>query len=886
MNKNVVLAVMKRDLRSWFGNPTGYVFIMLFVAISTLAMMWSAQFFANNLANLDTWNEWFPRIAAVFVAAATMGMWANERANGTQELLFTLPARDMDLLLGKFFAYVGVYTIALLFTLALPITLMMLGSPDFGQLLANYLGYWLIGVMLVSVSMVGSQLTQNQTIAFILSLILCAIVIFLGSVMSWCGFPSWEANGTQGQFGEFARGMVPFSGVLLFVGLTIAFLYLNLALIKRRHWRGGVEGAHGLAQSLGLMVATLSVTVIGVHMLPRLDVTVEGIHSLGSESKKLLAALDPEKPVFVTAYVSEEVPEGFVQQRRLLLNLLDQFDSLGGTAVQKSIIIPEPFSEEARRAEDNYGIAPRTLYDPRPGGGVADMQVFLGLVVASGTEEVVTPFIEPGLPLEYELTRSIRVVSNQGRKKVGILKTDVDMVGGFDFQTFAQKPKWQFATELEQQYVVENVDPDNDYPEGLDCLVVPQPSSLQQPQMDKLKDWILAGNAALLFEDPLPLAAPGTASDDQKGGMQQRMMGGGQQQKGDVDGFFRALGLTARKTDIVWDTSQVSLFGGGLPQHFLFCSEDRLNQDSPITSGMQSVLWMSGGRFENARQEGFSVSSLLRSTNGGGLENGVIPKYESSQGRRDGLLVWSPFGGRLQLNPNGKMDPETRGTFDLAVRVTSKPGGDGQPGVNFIACADLDFVSDQFFGLRRNSNDPNLRLDNVTFVLNCIDSLVGDESLIELRKRRPILRRLEAVEEAQSEFEKAWLAERAKAETEAQEALDAAQKRLDAAVAAIRDDASLDEASKEVKIVEVQSAENRKFEAAKGKIEDERRDRIGRAQLERNRARASIHDGYRLWTLLLAPVPAFLLGIVTLIRRNSRAASIVPKVRQVGGGAQ
>ena len=163
MNKHVVLAVAKRDLRSWFGNPTNYVFIMLFVAVSAGFMMWSPRFFLNNLANLDTWSEWFPTIAVVFVSAATMGMWTSERANGTQELLFTLPARDSDLLAGKFLAQVAVWTASLAFTLAMPVAVALLGAPDVGQVFANYVGFWLFGVMLVSVSMIGSQMTANAT---------------------------------------------------------------------------------------------------------------------------------------------------------------------------------------------------------------------------------------------------------------------------------------------------------------------------------------------------------------------------------------------------------------------------------------------------------------------------------------------------------------------------------------------------------------------------------------------------------------------------------------------------------------------------------------------------------------------------------------------------
>ncbi len=101
-----------------------------------------------------------------------------------------------------------------------------------------------------------------------------------------------------------------------------------------------------------------------------------------AERQSFRVADDPDKPVYVTAFVSEEVPEVFVQQRNLLLNLVDQFDSIGGNAVQKSIVIPEPYSPEARAAEDNYGIRAQTVPMELPGGGYAEKQVFLAFVAA------------------------------------------------------------------------------------------------------------------------------------------------------------------------------------------------------------------------------------------------------------------------------------------------------------------------------------------------------------------------------------------------------------------------------------------------------------------------------------------------------------------------
>jgi len=874
MNLNIVRAIWKRDLASWFGNPAGYVFIILFVLFCCVALMFSSAFFANNLANLDPLNGWFPYLAVVFVSASTMNIWASERANGTHELLFTLPGSDLDLQLGKFLAAVSVYTVSLLFTLVLPYSLLTLGNPDLGQLLANYIGYWLFGVMLVAISMVGSQLTQNGTVALIISIMLCAATVFFGDVAGWLGFLSWASNGPIGQFRLFAGGEIPASGALLFVGLTVAFFYLGLALLGRRHWSAGAQGLHSGLRFASLATIAFAATVIGVQSLPRVDVTVEGIHSLGDETTSLLADLDRDKPVYITAYVSDQVPEGFVQQKKLLLNLLDQFDSIGGTAVQKQVIIPEPYSPEARRAEAEFGIRSQPVTVPLPGGGMADIQMYLGFAVQCGTNEVVSPFVGPAVPLEYELMRSIRTVSNAGRRTVGILKTDVELFGGFDMQTFAQKPRWAIAQELDQQYKIENVDPASDYPEGLDCLVVPQASSLEQEPMDRLQRWVLAGNPTILFEDPQPIGAPGTAADDPKGGQQARMMGGGGPQKGNWAGFLAAMGVNAPVGEIVWDLSYRTFPGGRINQEVVFIRDAGMSSDSAITDGLQSIVAMFGGYVEATGKEGVTFTPLLQSRGPKTTRetNGVVMKRE---------LFQQNFLGGSQLNPYARRQRKND-DLALAAMIEGAPADGADKGLNLIYVADLDMIGNQFFQLRSQVLDPNVRFDNVTFALNCIDTLVGDESLIELRKRRPILRKLTAVEEAQREFEDEWQQQKEAAEDAAKGELDKAQARLDDAVAKIRDDAALDPRAKEVKIVEVQQNENRKFELAKAKIEGDKNRRLEEAQHDRDAARTSIHDQYRMQALLLAAIPGLLVGLLTYFRRRGSASNI-PLNRRVGG---
>ena len=247
---HVIWAVFKRNFLSYFSNPAGYVFITLFVFVSSCVAFWPPTFFTNNQANLDELNKFMPYLLLLFVPAITMNTWADERRQGTDELLLTLPAHDLDVVLGKYLAALGIYSVALAFSLPQVFVLRWLGSPDLGVLFATYVGYWLMGAMLIAVGMVASMLSSNVTVAFILGALFCAIPIFLEAI----GWPLWatarrmfERWSIASQFRDFGTGVVTFEGVLYFVGLAIAMLYLKAWC----SWAGGTGPAARQAATIG-----------------------------------------------------------------------------------------------------------------------------------------------------------------------------------------------------------------------------------------------------------------------------------------------------------------------------------------------------------------------------------------------------------------------------------------------------------------------------------------------------------------------------------------------------------------------------------------------------------------------------------------------------------
>ncbi|MCH2179904.1 MAG: Gldg family protein [Mariniblastus sp.] len=528
MRWHVISAVSSRNVKQYFSGVLGYLVLIAFV-LCCAVLAFSSQFFADNLANLDQLSQRFPLLLLFFVPAISMSVWSEERRSGTDAILFTLPASNVEILLGKYIAVSVVYSIALLFSATQLVALSIIGNPDWGVIFSTYIGYWLAGLALLSVGMFASSLTSSSTVSFILGSLFCAIpVLVFGPYFR--GYVNLEILGIDWNLRDFTLGLVPLSNGMYFVSITLVMLYLNLVVVTRRHWSRGQQLFKWLHYAC--RVTSLAVFMIGLNyvvatvsasLFTRLDLTAEQLYSLDEATTTTLAkARENDQPITVQAFISGDVPRKFVDTKKQFTGLLRQFEYFGGKNVEVRYVDVSSNSEAEQQARQ-LGIEPQTDRS-EVGGRIIEQDVYLGALISTPQGEVAIPFVDDDVSIEYELTHAMAISSDKDRKiTLGILDTDTFFAGP---EYEGRRIPWAYETtltELKKQYRVKTIgqealsdyiptqndtksngDPAEPKKTPPDVLLVADPSSLAQGPMDALEKYIENGNPTILLADPLP----------------------------------------------------------------------------------------------------------------------------------------------------------------------------------------------------------------------------------------------------------------------------------------------------------------------------------------------------------------------------------------------
>lgn len=235
-------AVFRREFLGYFRTPVAYVFLIAFLLTATALTFFGGRLFDSGTASLEPFFIWIPWIYVLFIPAIGMRLWAEERRSGSLELLFTLPISPAAAVLAKFLAAWSFIAVALAGTLTLPLTVSWLGEPDWGVIASGYLGAFLMAGAYLAICSVISSLTRSQVIAFVISALVCLVLVLLGwdffSGLLAQAFPVWVVDAIAGfsfvtHYDTLLRGIVDLRAVAFFGSLIAFGLVVNALAIER-----------------------------------------------------------------------------------------------------------------------------------------------------------------------------------------------------------------------------------------------------------------------------------------------------------------------------------------------------------------------------------------------------------------------------------------------------------------------------------------------------------------------------------------------------------------------------------------------------------------------------------------------------------------------------
>ena len=700
------LALIRKDLKGYFDQPTGYILIVVFVSMLSWAYFKTAlligeaslrPLFTVEFA-IDTPS--LPWLMTLFIPAATMRLLSEEQRDGTLETLLTQPIRGWVVLITKFLSGLIFVSIAIFCTLGIPISIMNAGNLDWGAVVSQYVGSVFLAGCLVSIGLFTSSLTRNQIVAFILGLTLSMLLMIVGLEIVAVTLPSNLANLLQllsplTHFDNVGRGIIDLRDILYFISLISTFLSATFLILRSHTLSHKTSQYRNLQLGVaGLIILSLVVGWFGTSIKGRLDLTEDQIFSLDNATVEILQKLDDLLTVDV--YMSKDPPVQVSPVSRDINDFLDDFESSTEDMVKVVRHYPEDNDNDLKKAEA-AGI-PAVQFNVRTQGELQIKNGYMGIVLTYLNKRESIPFVESVDGFEYRLAiLTNKMVTEETQKKtVGFLTGHGEMEVPTELSAF--------ASVLLQQYKIAPVTAEDDGNLNLsdiDILIVASPKErINDVERNAITNFLNNGGKAFFNIEPV------LVDFQQLGGLKNR-----------------------------------NSFNDYIQEQFGVIVEDNLVYDLQANETISFSTGASGNVF--LPYPYWAKSQVLDKKVGGDVRTVVMPwaspigilDLPGSQYNIEPLIATTDYASidesYRNLNPNSPVlsDPLQQTFFrsDLAVTAENKAGS------RVVITGDSDWVSQN--AIQRFSG-------NALLALNLLDWLAQEDNLASVRSKVVLQRSL------------------------------------------------------------------------------------------------------------------------------------------------
>lgn len=680
--------VARRELRSYFDQPTAYVLIVAFLAI-TLFIAFRTMY-AASIASLRPIFDLLPLLFAIFIPAATMRSLAEERRAGTLDWLMAQPLSEGEVVLGKFLGSWAFVLLALAGTVPTALGVLSVSDADPGIVLAQYLGATLLAGQLTAVGIFASAMTRNQITAFIVAAAVSFTLFLIGLPIAQIGLPPVLSGALAqlsvlGHFENVARGVVDLRDVLYFVSTAALFLVLGWAAVGReRLSRSQLEYGRMRLGSMVVIGLVIVVNLAGSRVRGRIDLTANDLYTLSAGTRDILSGLDDL--VQVKLFASSELPPEIQLQLRDVRDLLADMRRASNGNLLVSELDPDDDEGVAQEAAE-LGIYP-VEFNVLRDDNFEVRQGWYGFAIVYADENEVTPLIQRTDDLEFRIASQIHRMTNEDRP-------GITFVNGFGAKSVFQIPGLQES--LGDRYSIRTVDLEVD-PDAVlsrdsaEVVVIAGPTQpMGEGALSKVRDFIDAGGASLVLVEPVVLNAQSPVPAPSGSG---------------VEGLIEDRGLTLVQ-GLVADLAASERVSLGRQGAFSVIAPYPLwpitmpSGEHSVTNGLNSLTLGWGSALRWAPES-----------------EGIVPLWETTEA---GAI--HPLSAPILPDQEWAFPEDEQGAQVVAAAVL--PSGEDGRG-RLIAVGDASFAEPQYVQANQG---------NLVFLANAIDWLAQDEALINIRSK-------------------------------------------------------------------------------------------------------------------------------------------------------
>ncbi len=491
------MALLRKDLKGYFDQPTGYILLVIFVAV--VSWFHFRDTITQNEASLRVLFEVMPFVLAIFVPAATMRLLSEEQRDGTLELLLTQPLRTWTVLGAKFAAGLVFVSVGIVLTIGIPILMSTAGDIDAGASASQYIGAIFLSAVFVGTGLFTSSLTQNQIVAFMLALFINAVLIIIGLSFLTLTLPSsaavlLEDLSPYTHFGNVARGVIDLRDIIYFVAISVLFLSGAYLMLRGRTLSHRTQLYKNLRLGVaGLVLASVLAGWFGSSIGGRLDLTDDSLFTLSPATKELIEDLDDI--LTINFFASSDPPVQIAGATRDVENFLRDLEA---TSDLVRLVKHEPDKDDDARAKAAaVGVQPVQFNIQSQNESLTKIG-FLGLTMSYIDQREVIGVLDSVEGLEYRVATLANKMVRRNRQTVGFLtghgeKDRATELRILDFQ-------------LGEQYNLLDVRADSEGNldlTGIDVIIIAGPNEpVSQGEMDQLDQFFARGGSGLILVDP------------------------------------------------------------------------------------------------------------------------------------------------------------------------------------------------------------------------------------------------------------------------------------------------------------------------------------------------------------------------------------------------